>query len=271
MVIIVTGSGGYIGQALIRRLWELGHEVIEVDIKGAVTGYNVKKTWQMNELIDTSTPDAVIHLAAMRNVTHCEEEVTECYRTNFCAAVDLARCCKETDIKFIFASTMAADIKKVEANAYIETKRLAEKYLQQLNNTTIVRLTNVVGGYEGYRMHSYPSLTENIIRAINGEHQLTIHGDALRNFVYIDDVVNGFIEAFDSTDKEINIQGPITAYTRDWVHRVTLWFGAYGLKYKEAPPKPFESQSMGYHFRPSDAHQYFAKIMESYTPFVKEK
>lgn len=271
MVIMVTGSSGYIGQALISKLWDLGHEVIEVDIEGTMVYYDVKKTWQMEKLLNSYNPDAVIHLAAMRNVTQCEKEVTECYRLNFCAAVDLAQCCKEADIKFIFASTVAADIKKIEPNIYIETKRLAEKYLRQLDNTTIIRLTNVVGGYEGYRMHSYPSLTENIIKAINGEHQLTLYGDALRNFVYIDDVINGFIEALDSTDKEINIQGPITAYARDWVRWVTQWFGVYEIKYKEAPPKPFESQSMGYHFRPSDAHSYFAKIMESYTPFVKKK
>jgi nucleoside-diphosphate-sugar epimerase len=67
MKVLVTGSSGFIGQALVRRLRLAGHEVAGLDRGAGATTDHVCDILDANRLDDAVTgfsPDAVVHLAA---------------------------------------------------------------------------------------------------------------------------------------------------------------------------------------------------------------
>jgi nucleoside-diphosphate-sugar epimerase len=67
MKVFVTGSSGFIGQALVRRLQAEGFEVAGLDKgPGATTAYvcDILDAARLNQAVQESLPDALVHLAA---------------------------------------------------------------------------------------------------------------------------------------------------------------------------------------------------------------
>ena len=67
MRVLVTGSSGFIGQALVRRLKAAGWEVAGLDKEsGATSSYlcNILDAPRLTEVVREFSPDALVHLAA---------------------------------------------------------------------------------------------------------------------------------------------------------------------------------------------------------------
>ena len=67
MKVLVTGSSGFIGQALVRRLRAAGFEVAGLDKgAGATTDYvcDILDAGRLNQAVQEFSPDALVHLAA---------------------------------------------------------------------------------------------------------------------------------------------------------------------------------------------------------------
>src|SRR5438034_8189416 len=67
MKVLVTGSSGFIGQALVQRLRLAGHDVAGLDRAPAATTDHVcdiLDASRLNEAVAGFSPDAVVHLAA---------------------------------------------------------------------------------------------------------------------------------------------------------------------------------------------------------------
>jgi nucleoside-diphosphate-sugar epimerase len=67
MKVLVTGSHGFIGQALVRRLRAAGWEVAGLDRENSATaGYscNILDAARLNAAVQECSPDALVHLAA---------------------------------------------------------------------------------------------------------------------------------------------------------------------------------------------------------------
>ena len=67
MKVLVTGSSGFIGQALVRRLRTAGFEVAGLDKgAGATTDYvcDILEAGRLNQAVQELSPDALVHLAA---------------------------------------------------------------------------------------------------------------------------------------------------------------------------------------------------------------
>ena len=60
MRVLVTGSTGFIGHALVPRLKKAGHEVIALSSKD----YDILEQSETRRLFKENSPDAVYHLAA---------------------------------------------------------------------------------------------------------------------------------------------------------------------------------------------------------------
>jgi nucleoside-diphosphate-sugar epimerase len=76
MKVLVTGSSGFIGQALVRRLRAAGWEVAGLDKgSGATTDYlcNTLDAARLAEVVGEFSPDALVHLAAR---TDLDEKTT---------------------------------------------------------------------------------------------------------------------------------------------------------------------------------------------------
>jgi UDP-N-acetylglucosamine 4,6-dehydratase len=91
--------------------------------------------------------DLVIHAAAMKHVNICEENPSECVKTNIHGTEHVLRAAKSSGVKqFIFISTDKA----VEpCSVYGDSKQVGEKLVMQANTsdfeTVVLRLGNLIG------------------------------------------------------------------------------------------------------------------------------
>ena len=126
--VLMTGNSGYIGSHLSKML-EDSYEVYGLDINLPQT--DKLKDWyhidvRSSFILDIEF-DAVIHLAALVNVSESEQYPTTYYDTNLIGTMNALRCIKTHN--FIFASTGAAAECK---SAYAITKRAAENVIDEM-------------------------------------------------------------------------------------------------------------------------------------------
>jgi dTDP-4-dehydrorhamnose reductase len=101
MRILITGSGGMLGQRLVEAGWRRHHHVIPVDLPG----FNLANPQEAAAQIRAEAPDAVIHTAALTDVDACETRVAEAMAINGEALGALARASREMDAYFLAIGT----------------------------------------------------------------------------------------------------------------------------------------------------------------------
>lgn len=119
MKILVTGSGGQVGQDLIRGLLERGHEVHGSDVASRPSALGVDASrlpWHhldvtdlagLRKLIARERPDIVYHLAAILSARG-EENPGLTYRVNQGGVYNVLEACREHRVsQVLFASTIA--------------------------------------------------------------------------------------------------------------------------------------------------------------------
>ena len=161
MNIWINGKGGFIGQHLFKRLQELGHYV-ECSVK---------------DEIPFNSMDIAIHLAG--TTTLSKDFIPELFHNNITYPELLF---KQFKGKIIYASsTSAAEL----TNPYAYTKRYLEYIGEKHGNATGLRFFNVYG----------PGNNKGIVKraiecALTGQPLKLSGGEQIRDFIYIDDVVN---------------------------------------------------------------------------------
>lgn len=153
MRVLVTGVKGQLGYDVMRELEKRGHTGIGVDIEEM----DITDAAKVEEVIKASDVETVIHCAAYTAVDAAEDNVDICRRINADGTENIARVCKELDLKMIYISTdyvfngegtrpWEPDDEREPLNVYGETKyegELAvEKYLEKYY---IVRIAWVFG------------------------------------------------------------------------------------------------------------------------------
>jgi dTDP-4-dehydrorhamnose reductase len=99
--IVVVGSGGRLGAALLREWRANGDEVL---------GFNralldLTDLPQIREVLEPLEFDALVNCAAQTNVDRCEREVEEAFRINSAAVGTLADVCARKKARFVHLST----------------------------------------------------------------------------------------------------------------------------------------------------------------------
>ena len=153
MRVLVTGVKGQLGYDVMKELGKRGHTGIGVDIEEM----DITDAAKVEEVIKASDVETVIHCAAYTAVDAAEDNVDICRRINADGTENIARVCKELDLKMIYISTdyvfngegtrpWEPDDEREPLNVYGETKyegELAvEKYLEKYY---IVRIAWVFG------------------------------------------------------------------------------------------------------------------------------
>ncbi|NER34614.1 MAG: sugar nucleotide-binding protein [Oscillatoria sp. SIO1A7] len=96
-----------VGKHLIRYLCQVGHQVIPVafvkhenmicaDLRDEATVFHLVKMY---------APDLILHLAALTNLSFCEENKEASHATNYGITEVLARACSESEIRLLFLSS----------------------------------------------------------------------------------------------------------------------------------------------------------------------
>ena len=200
---LVTGGGGFIGQALCARLRAAGQTVLAV---GRTHGDVAEAaTWQ-------SLPAARVlyHLAGRSYVPDSWQQGPDFVRTNVTGTEHALAYCRQHGARIVFASAYVYGIPRrlplneddtpAPSNPYAVTKRLAEQLCEfaaeyQGVAATVLRIFNVFG--PGQRPEF---LIPMVLRQLQAGQEIRLLDLApKRDYVYLDDVVDAFVKAGDVT------------------------------------------------------------------------
>ena len=153
MRILVTGVKGQLGYDVMNELARRGHTGIGVDVEEM----DITDAAKVEQVIKESDVEAVVHCAAYTAVDAAEDNVEICRKINAEGTENIAKVCKELDLKMIYISTdyvfngegtrpWEPDDEREPLNVYGQAKyegELAvEKYLEKYY---IVRIAWVFG------------------------------------------------------------------------------------------------------------------------------
>ena len=230
MRILVTGGAGFIGSHLVRRFLEGGHTVSVLDNESNGRRENVP-AGALYALADVTLPaevepafarglDAVCHIAGQVSIIRSFSDPVVDLRTNVEGTLNILQLCLKYKVpRLIYASSMTlyGDIQTVPTpetepcrpdSYYGITKHAAERYVHSTAErpdlgfefrVTSLRMFSVYGPGQSYN-NPYQGVlgifSGNLLR---GE-PITIFGDGeqTRDFVYIDDIVDGWVRALDN-------------------------------------------------------------------------
>ncbi len=222
-VILITGSSGTVGTALVMRLRENGYRILPLDIRGNLWDTDIDGQTIRHDLrkpLNTSRvphrPDVIVHLAANARV-HDLVERPQLALDNYIMTHNVLQYARSQGIKRVLFSSSrevygesARGIKRREDDTHVSrikapytaSKFAAEALIHAWRECydiqpVIARLSNVYGRYD---------VSERVIPlflfyALRNR-EITVFGREKRlDFTYIDDCVDGLVRIIDRFDE----------------------------------------------------------------------
>lgn len=197
MKIVIIGSGGRLGAALMRayhgKFDVIGFNHAELDLAQAD---------QIQRNIDNLEFDILVNAAAFTNVDLCETEKTQAFAINAEAPRLLAEICRDKDAKLIHFSTdyvfdggkrqpYVEDDAADPISVYGESKRAGEKFvLQTSDRHVVVRVSWVFGP-------DRPSFVDAMIKRAREEETIEAVADKWSTPTYTHDIADMLPKIFD--------------------------------------------------------------------------
>lgn len=207
--IAVSGSSGFVGSRLVRRLLELGVKIIEIDHK---KGLDIQKFAQINNI---GTFDILVHLAAKTFVPESYENPREFYFTNIIGTLNALELCRLRKARMVFASSYIYGIPlylpideshpvkgfNPYSGSKIAGEQLCERYHQDYGvNIDILRVFNIYGPQQNKKF-----LIPTIIEQAKKGKVVLKDPTPKRDFVYIDDVIEAYVKVIQHDSNLLNI------------------------------------------------------------------
>lgn len=271
MRILVTGGAGFIGSNVADRFVALGHDVAVFDnlSSGFREFVNPKAKFYEGDLADAAAVDAAIadfkpeivdHHAAQIDVRKSVSDPVYDARVNVLGSIGLLEACRRHGVrKVVYASTggalygegrqlPATEDHPVNPEApYGASKHTVEHYLYIWKllhglDYTVLRYPNVYGPRQN--PHGEAGVNAIFIGLMLAGRRPKIFGDgnAVRDYLYIDDVVAGNVLALDKGSGEmVNLGTGVGTSVNDIVRELKRIIGfAEDAIYD--PPRPGEVQ-----------------------------
>ena len=209
MKIAVTGSYGFVGSHLVKRLIEMGVDIICLDIKN---GIDITDWTQVQ---GTEKFDVLIHLAAKSYVPDSYKLPRDFYYTNIVGTVNALELCRIHKAKMVYTSSyvygkpkyLPVDEKHpISAfNPYAQSKIIGEHLCKGYNrdfgiSVIILRPFNIFGIGQNDNF-----LIPSIIKQAKSGNILLKDPNPQRDFVYIDDVIEAYIKCIEYNDSSFEI------------------------------------------------------------------
>lgn len=231
MKYLVTGGAGYIGSNIVKKLLDLGNEVVVLDNESSkytntpmwddrALNFKLDITNFHNTLSAYKGIDYVLHLAAEVRVQESIENPIRTFEKNVIGTTTVLECARQAGVKRVVLSSTSAiygrnSIPNIETqlddplNPYSVSKLSAEKiakmYYELYGLETIsLRYFNVYGKNHPEK-GDYAPVVGIFKRQKDNNELLTIvgDGDQRRDFIHVDDVVSAnILAATKNIDKE---------------------------------------------------------------------
>ena len=282
----VTGGAGFIGSHLVKKLVERGNEVIVIDNLNTGKKQNIEKISKKIDFFEVDIRDfsaiedilknidGIFHEAALASVQDSFRIPDEFFDVNVNGTENIFKIAKKLGIKVVYASSssvygnpISIPIKenddKNPFNPYAKTKleddKLAEKYAKNGLKVIGLRYFNVFGPRQS---KEYAGVIRLFLERIQQGLSPLINGDGLqvRDFVYVDDVVNANILAMES-DVDAGFFNIGTGNTISILDLATMIIKFSGLKLK-----PIHRQDVPGDVKATQADITKAKMMLKWKP-----
>ena len=287
----VTGGAGFIGSHLTKNLVERGNEVIVIDNLNTGKKQNVEKISKKIDFFEVDirdfsaienilkNVDGIFHEAALASVQDSFRIPDEFFDVNVNGTENIFKIAKKLGIKVVYASSssvygnpISIPIKENDGknpfNPYAKTKleddKLAEKYAKSGLKVIGLRYFNVFGPRQS---KEYAGVIRLFLERIQQGLPPLINGDGLqvRDFVYVDDVVNANILAMES-DVDAEFFNIGTGNTISILDLATMIIKFSGLKLK-----PIHQPDVPGDVKATQADITKAKIMLKWKPTTSLK
>ena len=219
-VVSITGANGYIGSALTQELEKYSLKIIRISrkqltpkdgVEDWVLDLNKKSSWM--KIVSKS--DIIFHLSGNTSIYDAEKDPKESLISTLFPIIQLINASKKLSRipRVIFSST-ATVYGLTEVLPVLETKQpnpittydlhkfFAEQQLLVASSSNIIdaislRLANVYGPSPTESLSQDRGILSKITKKRFALKNLQIYGngDYLRDYIYIDDVVNAFLHA----------------------------------------------------------------------------
>lgn len=195
--ILVTGTQGFIGSNLLKKLVN-NYNVMEIN-----EDFFEKKNWieLLTYELDKYNPNVVFHVGACSNTL--EKNVNYIMKVNFEFSKKISDWCSKKNVKLIYSSSAAnyGDNNYFPSNLYAWSKYVAESYIN-LNGGLSLRYFNVYGPGEEKKGKMSSFIYQSLLSKTENKKRISIFPKKpMRDFVYIDDVVDANIHAMQNYDK----------------------------------------------------------------------
>ena len=232
MIIGVTGARGIVGRRLIERLAAEGRAV-------SLFPGDIRDSRSVSDWVGSTTPAALVHLAAIVEVARAEADPMETYRTNVIGALNLMRALERaggpcwvfyTSSAHVYAESATA-IPETHAlrprSVYAQSKLLGEQVADAFAQRGEIELCigRVFSVYDPEQTGSYlyPSVAARLSKHVGPEPLAIRDGDAVRDFSSAAEVAARIAALL-----RLRAQGVVNIGTgrgRTIVAQIRAWFG----------------------------------------------
>lgn len=202
MDIVVTGSAGFIGKVVCRKLKSEGHNVVEID-----TAYG-QDVVNLNSLNNINRCDQIIHLAAKSYVPDSFINPYDFYKINIAGTLNVLETARTRDARVIFFSSYiygnALELPVSENhgsnphNPYAQSKQIGEElccaYFRDFGvPTTIFRPFNIYGNGQSDNF-----LIPTILKQIRSGTVNLLDPNPRRDYIHVSDIADAVMCALDN-------------------------------------------------------------------------